>query len=141
VLVTGILDQINTSTHHKAEIKLSTLPSTYADNNLLSQVWMNLISNAIKYSSKKETPVVEIGSYNEGNEIVFYVKDNGAGFEMKYVDKLFNAFQRLHKVHEFEGTGIGLSIVHRIVTQHKGRVWAEGKVDEGATFYFSLPSV
>ncbi|MBI3483035.1 MAG: hypothetical protein HY015_08700, partial [Bacteroidetes bacterium] len=140
MLVRNILDHINTSTRHKAEIKLNALPSVFADSNLLSQAWINLVSNAIKYSAKKEKPVVEICSYSEENEIVFYVKDNGAGFDMRYVDKLFGVFQRLHKLDEFEGTGVGLALVKRIVTQHGGRVWAEGKVDEGATFYFSLPS-
>jgi light-regulated signal transduction histidine kinase (bacteriophytochrome) len=138
-LIRSILEDISSSPPHKAEIRLNPLPSTYADSNLLSQVWINLIGNAIKYSSKKETPVVEIGSYSEENEIVFYVKDNGSGFDMKYVDKLFGVFQRLHRIDEFEGTGVGLALVKRIIARHGGRAWAEGKLNEGATFYFSLP--
>jgi signal transduction histidine kinase len=138
-LLKNILGEISNSIHHKTEIRLNSLPSICADSNLLSQVWINLISNAIKYSAKKKTPIVEIGSHMEGSEIVFYVKDNGAGFDMNYVDKLFGVFQRLHKVEEFEGTGVGLALVKRIVVKHGGRVWAEAKVDEGATFYFSLP--
>jgi light-regulated signal transduction histidine kinase (bacteriophytochrome) len=107
----------------------------------MSQVWINLISNAIKYSSKKEKPQVEVGCHKQEDEIVYYVKDNGAGFSMKYADKLFGVFQRLHGPAEFEGTGVGLSIVQRIIIKHGGRVWAEGKVNEGATFYFSLPTL
>jgi signal transduction histidine kinase/ligand-binding sensor domain-containing protein len=138
-LLKNILRDINNSTAHKAQIRLNTLPPVFADDKLLSQVWINLISNAIKYSAKKTDPLVEIGARNEENEIVFYVKDNGAGFNMKYVDRLFGVFQRLHRIEDFEGTGVGLALVHRIVTKHGGRVWAEGKINEGATFYFSLP--
>lgn len=138
-LLNSVIDEISSFTQHKAEIKLRETPATWADTNLLSHVWMNLVSNAIKYSAKKHMPVVEIGSQIHGDEIIFYVKDNGAGFDMKYADKLFNVFQRLHTLQEFEGTGIGLALVRRIVARHGGRVWAEGKVNEGATFYFSLP--
>lgn len=138
-LLKGILEGMNVSTEHKTEFKVGALPSVWADNNLITQVWINLISNAIKYSAKKEVPVVEIGSYPEENTIVFYVKDNGAGFDMKYADRLFGVFQRLHHNDEFEGTGVGLALVHRIVVRHGGSAWAEAKVDEGATFYFSLP--
>jgi signal transduction histidine kinase len=141
IVIKNVLGEISSSTKHKTEIRMDILPKVYADSKLLSQVWMNLLSNAIKYSAKKETPVVEIGSYNEKDEVVFYVKDNGAGFDMKYVDKLFGVFQRLHKAEDFEGTGVGLALVQRIVAKHGGRVWAEGKVNEGATFYFSLPKL
>jgi two-component system, sensor histidine kinase and response regulator len=130
---------ISNSVNHKAEIRLGHIDPTFADHTLLTQVWINLISNAIKYSAKKENPVVEIGSQRSEKNIVYYVKDNGAGFNMDYVDKLFGVFQRLHKSDEFEGTGVGLAIVQRIITRHGGRVWAEAKVNEGATFYFSLP--
>lgn len=137
--VRHILEGIKLSTPHKTEIKVGELPPVYGDSNLLSQVWINLISNAIKYSSKKDRPVVEIGSYQYDSEIVFYVKDNGAGFDMTYAGKLFGVFQRLHRADEFQGTGVGLALAQRIVNKHGGRVWAEGKVGEGARFYFSLP--
>jgi PAS domain S-box-containing protein len=123
----------------KADIQINALLPAFADRSLIAQVWQNLISNALKYSGKKENPRIEIGSFNNNNSIVYYVKDNGAGFDMTYADKLFGAFQRLHSESEFEGTGIGLAIVKRIISRHFGKVWAEAKRDEGATFYFSLP--
>jgi len=106
---------------------------------MLKQVFLNLISNAFKYSGKKQEAVIEIGCYEKNNFCTYYVKDNGAGFDMKYYDNLFGVFQRLHNNEDFEGSGIGLSIVERIITKHRGKVWAEGKVEEGACFYFSLP--
>jgi PAS domain S-box-containing protein len=120
-------------------IKVNALPPAFADYSLLRQVWINLVSNAIKYSSKKPEPVVEIGSQAAEAETVYLVRDNGAGFNMQYAEKLFGVFQRLHNPNEFQGTGIGLAIVQRIIAKHGGRVWAEGKVDQGATFYFTLP--
>ena len=105
---------------------------------LIKQVWINLISNAVKYSRKKEQPVIEIGSTGVNGNQMFFIKDNGAGFDMQYADKLFGVFQRLHKVAEYEGTGVGLALVHRIVTKHGGKIWAEAKTNEGATFYFTL---
>jgi PAS domain S-box-containing protein len=138
-LVASILEEIKESTKHKAIVNISSLPPAPADHALLAQVWMNLLSNAIKYSSKKDHPRVEIGCEEHGDENVYFVKDNGAGFSMEYASKLFGVFQRLHKASEFEGTGVGLAIVHKIVTKHGGRVWARGEVSEGATFYFSLP--
>jgi PAS domain S-box-containing protein len=128
-------------TSRKIEIITEPLYESYGDYQLLGQVWTNLISNAIKYTGKKDKPVIEIGSYIEGNETVFYIKDNGAGFNMKYGDKLFGVFQRLHKPRDFEGVGIGLANVNRIITRHGGRCWAKGEVDKGATFYFSLPNL
>ena len=139
LLVQGTLDDLSHSFPHKATIKLNGILPVFADYALLTQVWINLISNAIKYSAQKEDPQIEIGCRKEDGEIIYYVKDNGAGFDMNYANKLFGVFHRLHKVTEFEGTGVGLAIVQRIVTRHGGRVWAEGKVNEGATFYFSLP--
>ncbi|MCX6240088.1 MAG: PAS domain S-box protein [Bacteroidia bacterium] len=121
------------------EIKIDPLPDSYGDYHLIGQVWTNLISNAIKYTGKKEKAIIEIGSFVENNEDVFFVKDNGAGFNMKYVDKLFGVFQRLHKSRDFEGIGIGLANIKRIITRHGGRCWAKGEPDKGATFYFSLP--
>jgi light-regulated signal transduction histidine kinase (bacteriophytochrome) len=108
---------------------------------MIKQVFVNLISNAIKYSSKKKDPLIVISSEDKNDEVIYYVKDNGAGFDMTFVDKLFNVFQRLHSLKEFDGTGIGLALVKRIIQKHRGKVWAEGKENEGATFYFSLPAV
>ena len=102
------------------------------------QLWTNLISNAVKYSRKKEHPLVQIGSSGINGSQVFFIKDNGAGFNMEHSDKLFGVFQRLHKVSEYEGTGVGLALVHRIVTKHGGRIWADAKPNEGATFYFTI---
>lgn len=121
-------------------ILVQKLPQVVGDSNLMKQVWVNLLSNAIKYSSKNKDAQISIGSYREQNELVYYIKDNGVGFDMEYVHKLFGVFHRLHSIAEFEGTGVGLAIVQRIISRHRGRVWAEGKVGEGATFYFTLPA-
>jgi light-regulated signal transduction histidine kinase (bacteriophytochrome) len=123
----------------KAEISIHSLKSANADRALLYQVFINLISNAIKYSSKKATPQIEISFLENSEEYIYYIKDNGSGFNMEYSHKLFGVFQRLHKENEFEGTGVGLAIVQRIINKHGGRIWAEGEIDKGATFYFSLP--
>jgi signal transduction histidine kinase len=118
---------------------IAPLPRICADPAMLRQVWSNLIANAVKYSSKHPSPRIEISAGVSGSEHVFAVRDNGVGFDMAYVDKLFGVFQRLHGATEFEGTGIGLANVRRIVSRHAGRTWAEGRVGEGATFFFSLP--
>jgi len=123
----------------KAEVAIGKIHPSKADPALITQVWINLISNAIKYSAKSAHPKIEIGSEKSDKEILYHIKDNGAGFDMNYADKLFGVFQRLHDEKEFEGTGIGLAIVQRIVSRHGGTIRAEGKVNEGATFYFSLP--
>jgi signal transduction histidine kinase len=123
----------------KARIEAAALPAAEADPAMLKQVWVNLISNAVKYSSKRAEARVEIGGRQDARERVYWVRDNGAGFDMRYADKLFGVFQRLHRAEEFPGTGVGLALVHRVVTRHGGRVWAEGKPGEGACFYFSLP--
>jgi two-component system, sensor histidine kinase and response regulator len=129
-----------TNTQRPIEFKVHSLTNTNGDKSMLKQVWTNLISNAIKYSSKKEKAVVQVDSWKENGNIIYSVKDNGAGFDMKYYDKLFGVFQRLHKAEQFDGTGVGLAIVDRIVSKHAGKVWAEAKPDEGATFFFSLPA-
>jgi signal transduction histidine kinase len=122
-----------------ARISLSALPQAAADAALLKQVWSNLISNALKYSGKRPDASVEIGGRQAPGENVYWVRDNGVGFDMRYVDKLFAVFQRLHRAEEFPGTGVGLAIVQRVVARHGGRVWAESKPGEGACFYFALP--
>ncbi|MBI5881779.1 MAG: hypothetical protein HZB91_01545 [Elusimicrobia bacterium] len=115
------------------------MPPAWGDAALMRQVYANLISNALKFSRKAQAPRVEVGSRQEGAQTVYFVRDNGAGFDMRYADKLFGVFQRLHGQDEFEGTGVGLAVVHRIVTRHGGRVRAQGKVGEGAEFAFILP--
>jgi PAS domain S-box-containing protein len=118
---------------------IKTLPSARGDQTMIRQVFVNLLSNAIKFTKPKETAVIEIGGRVEEGRNIYYVKDNGVGFDVQEAKKLFNAFQRLHSTEEFEGTGIGLAIVHRIIQRHDGQVWAEGKVNEGAIFFFTLP--
>jgi light-regulated signal transduction histidine kinase (bacteriophytochrome) len=130
---------LSSITGTKPQFEIEPIPTAMGDKALMRQVFVNLLSNAIKFSRTRETPRIKVGSSIKGDEIVYYVKDNGAGFDMQYADKLFGVFQRLHNVNEFEGTGIGLAIVKRIVTRHGGRVWAEAKVNEGATIYFSIP--
>ena len=119
-------------------IILNDINEAKADPGLIKQAWLNIISNAIKYSTKKSRPKIEIGTIKKNNLITYYVRDNGAGFDMAHSDKLFGAFQRLHDKAEFEGTGVGLAIVHQIITKHGGKIWAEGKVGKGATFYFTI---
>jgi PAS domain S-box-containing protein len=123
----------------KLEFAIEPLPPTNADPTFIKQVWINLISNAIKFSSLKMKPEIKIGGYKENNYNVYYISDNGVGFNPEYAHKLFGVFQRLHKADEFEGTGVGLAIVQRIIHRHGGKVWAESKEGRGATFYFSLP--
>jgi signal transduction histidine kinase len=123
------------------ELDVRPLGSALVDSNMMRQVWINLIGNSIKYTRNKQVAKIEVGRIEENGEVVFFVKDNGAGFDMTYMDKLFGVFQRLHKANEFEGTGVGLALVKRIIDRHKGRIWAHAKVGEGATFYFSVPAV
>ena len=118
---------------------LKPLPAGWGDRSLVRQVWLNLLSNAIKFTGASEVPSIELGGSSEDARNVYYVKDNGAGFDMRYYGKLFGVFQRLHSSREFPGTGVGLAIVQRVVVRHGGRVWAEGQPGKGATFYFALP--
>jgi PAS domain S-box-containing protein len=121
------------------QIEVEPLPAARGDRGLLRQVWVNLIGNAVKYSSKAAQPFIQVSGRRVGAENQYSVRDNGVGFNMEYAEKLFGVFQRLHRADEFGGTGVGLAIVHRVVTRHGGRVWAEGKVDHGAIFSFALP--
>ncbi len=121
------------------KLTIRSIPPGYGDATLIKQVYFNLLANAVKFTKCRDQALIEAGGYSEGNENVYYVKDNGTGFDMAYYDKLFGIFQRLHSVDDYEGTGVGLATVQRIIHRHGGRVWAEGKVDEGATFYFTLP--
>ncbi len=122
-----------------AEIKIGALPNVQGDESLLSQVWTNLLSNALKFSSHRKKPLVEISATEDKDDIVFSVKDNGAGFDMKHADRLFGVFQRFHSPEEFDGTGLGLAIARRIILRHGGRIWAESQRDKGAQFFFALP--
>jgi signal transduction histidine kinase len=120
------------------DARVQDLPPTNGDASLLEQVLMNLLSNAFKFTRGRNPALIEVGSRQQGDELVYFVRDNGAGFDMKYADKLFGVFQRLHTTAQFEGTGVGLSIVQRIVQRHGGRIWAESSPGNGATFYFTL---
>jgi len=124
--------------YRQIEWVLGELPPAHADPALIEQVYANLIGNAIKYSRVREEARIEISSSAQENEIVYFVRDNGVGFDMQYADKLFGVLQRLHSASEFEGTGIGLAIVQRIIQRHGGRAWAEAEEDKGATFFFTL---
>lgn len=139
-LVKNIFDRLRAEKGgERVELQLGRLPKVHGDRALLEQVWVNLVSNAIKFSSKKEHPLVEVGAISEEQQHVFFVRDNGAGFDPRYQAKLFGVFQRLHDATEFPGTGVGLAIVQRIVVRHGGRVWADSTPGEGATFHFTLP--
>lgn len=123
----------------RVHLQIQPLPEVRANENMIRQVWINLISNAIKYSSKREISHIEIGTFPQDGQVVFFVKDNGAGFNQQYAEKLFKVFQRLHSATDYEGTGIGLALVEKIVSKQGGKVWAEGEENKGACFYFSLP--
>jgi predicted ATPase/signal transduction histidine kinase len=144
VLVNNLIQQILVDfkpeiTERQIELIIADLPNCEADNSLLTQVWINLIANAIKYTGKTENPRIEIGCQMIDDQDVYFIRDNGAGFDMQYADKLFGVFQRMHLERDFEGTGIGLAIVQKIIQRHGGRVWANAETNQGATFYFTVP--
>jgi PAS domain S-box-containing protein len=138
-IVNEVLDELKPQREgRQIEIKIGELPACHGDPALLKQIWVNLIANAIKYTRGREPAIIEIGCPRENGGDIFSVRDNGAGFDMKYANKLFGVFQRLHREDQFEGTGVGLAIVQRIVHRHGGRVWAKAEVNRGATFYFTI---
>src|SRR5439155_8825673 len=139
VLVREALEELRgKQPDRRIEIQISELPDCVGDPSLLRQVLVNLLSNAFKFTRQRENAMIEVGCRQQGAEKVYFVRDNGAGFDMRYAGKLFGVFQRFHRAEEFEGTGVGLSIVQRIIQRHGGRIWAEAEPDKGATFYFTL---
>ena len=139
-LVNSIARELMDQEQRKISIHVNPLRPSYGDPDMMRQVWENLLSNAIKYTGKTENPSIEVSSSEEEQEVCYKIEDNGVGFDMQYAPKLFGVFQRLHKMQDFSGTGVGLAIVKRIVDRHQGKVWAEGKINEGATFYFTIPN-
>ncbi|MEW6659243.1 MAG: PAS domain S-box protein [Thermodesulfobacteriota bacterium] len=139
-LVTSVFGELRAQApERQMQLILNPLPPIYGDRSLINQVLVNLLGNAVKFTESREKTIIEVGGWTEGKEDIYFVKDNGVGFDMRYVDKIFGVFQRLHRREDFDGTGVGLAIVQRIINRHGGRVWATGKVDRGATFYFALP--
>lgn len=141
-LIQNTFNELKQSNEQRnVELDLEPLPPIYADRTLIQQVISNLLANSFKFTTPRETALIKVGFQVGKNEYIYYVQDNGVGFNMKYSGKLFGLFQRLHGQNEFEGTGVGLSIVQRIIRKHGGDVWGEGEVDKGATIYFSLPII
>ena len=138
-LVRAVVDELTPAATSRPQLAVREMPKANGDPVLLRQVWVNLISNAIKFTGPYAQPQIEIGGHRDGERCVYFVRDNGVGFDMRYYDKLFGVFQRFHRAEDFPGSGVGLAIVSRIVSRHGGTVWAEGKINEGATFYFALP--
>jgi signal transduction histidine kinase len=136
----AVAEEAIATSEKKIDLTVETLPPVYGEASLLNQVFVNLVSNAVKFTARVSAPAITIGSTTTNGETVYYVRDNGVGFDDRYAAKLFGVFQRLHRPDEFEGTGVGLAIVHRIISRHGGRVWAEGRMNAGATFYFTLPA-
>jgi len=133
-----VAELVNALPERRVTLTFRALPPAEGDRVMLRQVLTNLISNALKFTGPRQPPMNEIGSLANREEITYYIRDNGVGFDMAYASKLFRVFQRLHRAEDFEGTGIDLALVQSIIQRHGGRVWAEGKVGEGATFYFAL---
>src|SRR5882724_11256622 len=141
-LVHEVLEELrNGQGDRHVEVNVGDLTDCTGDSSLLKQVFVNLLSNAFKFTRHKEKATIEVGRQQLEGENIYFVRDNGAGFDMQYAKKLFGVFQRLHHADEFEGTGVGLSIVQRIINRHGGRIWAESAPDRGATFFFTLPSL
>ncbi len=141
-LVRDALEEVGEADQErKVTFHIGTLPPCFGDRILLKQVWLNLLTNALKFTKFKEMADIQVGGYRDGDSGVFFVRDNGTGFDMQYKDKLFMVFQRLPTAEKFEGTGIGLAIVEKIILRHGGKVWAEGEENKGATFYFSIPAL
>jgi light-regulated signal transduction histidine kinase (bacteriophytochrome) len=140
-LVKSVINKINIENVSKTEFAINALLPVKGQQALIRQVWISLISNALKFSRNNSKVKIEIGSYAKDDHIVYFIKDNGVGFNMTYYPKLFGVFQRLHLQEEFEGTGISLAIVKKIVNNHNGTVWAESQLNEGSCFYFSLPNI
>jgi two-component system sensor kinase len=140
VLLHNVIEEMKIAADKRTvEFETKDLPVAWGDESLIRQVLVNLLSNAFKYSLPRERSKIESGGEEKEKENIYFVKDNGVGFDSAFTDKLFSPFQRLHSSEEFEGTGIGLAISKRIIHKHGGRIWAEGKLNEGATFYFTLP--
>ena len=140
-LVRQVLDELSKEREGRnVEVRISELPDCIGDPSLLKQVFANLLGNAFKFTREKENAIVEVGCQEQAGEMICFVRDNGAGFDMQYAGKLFGAFQRLHRHEQFEGTGVGLSIVQRIIHRHGGRIWPEAEVDKGAAFFFTFAS-
>ena len=136
-----VTEQLHEAPEKASCFDISQLPSANCDQKLIKQVWTNLISNALKYSSTVENPAIKIWADTKGEQTVFHIKDNGVGFDMQYADKLFGVFQRLHSKKEFDGTGVGLALAYRIITKHGWKIWGDAKLNGGATFHFTIPTV
>ena len=137
-LAKAAFEEVKAFTQQHVEASFEALPAARGDQAMIRQVWANLLSNAVKFTSTRQTPRIHVGYTAERGANIYYVRDNGVGFDARYDDKLFGVFERVHPSGDFEGTGVGLAIVQRIIRRHGGRVWAEGQVNDGATLYFTL---